>query len=87
MNAGMSRFIGNRGNYATALQVSADDYRLSFQLWFKRLPHGNEESMSINMEYTAGHETAYKLTFRADKANFSPEVPQQFSGLLSVTRI
>jgi hypothetical protein len=45
MNAGMSRFIGNRGNYATALQVSADDYRLSFQLWVKCLPHGNEESI------------------------------------------
>jgi len=29
MNAGMSRFIGSRGNYAAVLRVSADDYRIS----------------------------------------------------------
>jgi hypothetical protein len=29
MNAGMSRFIGSRGNYAAALRTSGDDYWIS----------------------------------------------------------
>lgn len=43
--------------------------------------------MQINMEDTAGHETVYKLTHRAAKANFSSECDSttltivQFAGL------
>jgi len=54
----------------SALGVSADDYRLSLQLWVKHLLHRNEEGIQINMEDTASHETVYKLAHRADKANF-----------------
>jgi len=53
----------------SALGVSAGDYRLALQLRVKRLLHRNEEGIQINMEDTAGHETAYKLAHRADKAN------------------
>jgi hypothetical protein len=45
MDAERSRFIGSRGNYTAALRVSADDYRLSLQLWVKRLLHRNEEGI------------------------------------------
>jgi len=71
MDAERSRFIGGRGNYAAALRVSADDYRLSLQLRVNRLLHRNEEGIQINMEDTASHERVYKLAHRADKANFS----------------
>jgi len=73
MYAERSRFIGSRGNYAAALGVSADDYRLSLQLRVKRLLHRNEEGIQINMEDTPSHKTEYKLAHRADKANFSSE--------------
>jgi len=63
--------MGSRGNYAAALRVSADDYRLSLQLRVKHLLHRNEEGIQINMEDTASHETAYKLAHGSDKANFS----------------
>ena len=53
MDAEMSRFIGSRGNYAAALGVYADDYRLSLQLRVKHLSHSNEEGIQINMENTA----------------------------------
>ena len=71
MNAARSRFIGGGGNYAAALRVSADDYRLSLQLWVKHLLHRNEEGIQINVKNTASHETAYKLAHRVDKANIS----------------
>jgi len=71
VDAERSRFIGSGGNYAAALRVSAHDYRLSLQFWVKRLLHGNEEGIQINMEDTASHETVYKLAHRVDKANFS----------------
>jgi len=73
MDAEGARFIGSRGNYAAALRVSADDYRLSLQFRVKHLLHRNEEGIQINMEYTASHETVYKLAHRADKANFSSD--------------
>jgi len=69
MDAERSSFIGSGGNYAAALRVSTDDYRLSLQLWVKHLLHRNEEGIQINVKNTAGHKTAYKLTHRADKAN------------------
>jgi len=69
MDAERPRFIGSRGNYAAALRVSADDYRLSLQLRVKRLLHRNEEGIQINIEDTASHKAAYKLAHRADKAN------------------
>jgi len=34
--------------------------------------------MQINMEDTAGHETAHKLAHRADKANFPLQKPLRF---------
>jgi hypothetical protein len=61
--------MGSRGNYAAALRVSTHDYRLSLQLWVKRLLHRNEEGIQISMEDTASHEAAYKLAHRAAKAN------------------
>jgi hypothetical protein len=71
MDVGVSCFVGSRGNYTAALRASADDYRLSLQLWVKHLLHRNEEGIEINMEDTASHKTAYKLAHGADKANFS----------------
>jgi len=73
MDAERARFIGSRGNYAAVHRVSADDYRLSLQVWVKRLLHRNEEGIQINMEDTASHETTYKLAHRVDKANFSAD--------------
>jgi len=73
-----------------AITATADDYRLSLQFWVKRLLHGNEEGIQINMEYTGSHETLYKLAHRADKANFSsksdPNNPRFCSTSLQPTR-
>jgi len=69
MDAERSRFIGSRGNYAAALRVSADDYRLPLQLWVKHLLHGSEEGIQINMEDTASHKIVYERAHRADKAH------------------
>ena len=63
--------MGNRGNYAATLGVSAHDCRLSLQLRVKHLLHRNEEGIQINVENTASHETVYKLAHKAAKANFS----------------
>jgi len=63
-------------------RVSADDYRLSLQLWVEHLLHRNEEGIQINMEDTASHETVYKLAHRADKANFSSERDSTFLGFV-----
>jgi hypothetical protein len=52
------RFTGSGSNYTAVLRVSADDYRLSLQLWVKRLLHRNEEGIQINMEDTASHGTS-----------------------------
>ena len=71
MDAERSRFIESGGNYAAVLGVSADDYRLSLQLWVKHLLHGNTEGIQVNMEDASNRETVYKLAHRADKANFS----------------
>jgi hypothetical protein len=73
MDAERSSFIRSRGNYAAALGVSTDNYRLSLERWFKRLLHGNEEGIQINMENTASHETVYKLAHRVDKANLQSQ--------------
>ena len=43
------------------LRVSADDYRLSLQIWVTHLLHRNEEGIQINTEDTPSHETVYKL--------------------------
>jgi len=71
VDAERSRFIRGRSNYAAALRVSADDYRLSLQIRVKHLLHRNEEGIQINMENTASHKIVYNLAHRADKANFS----------------
>jgi hypothetical protein len=71
MDAERSRFVGSRGNDAAVLRVSAHDYRLPLQLRVKRLLHGNEEGIQIDMENTTSHEAVYKLANRADRANFS----------------
>jgi len=71
MDAERSRFIGSGGNYAAALGVSADDYRLPLQLRVKHLLHRNEEGIQIDMEDTSSHKIVYKLAHRVDKANFS----------------
>jgi hypothetical protein len=60
--------------------VGADDYRLPFQRWVKRLLHRNEEGIRVNMERTPRHQTGYKLADRPDKADFPGDCYRMFLG-------
>jgi hypothetical protein len=38
-------FVGSGSYHTMSLRVSTNDYRLSLQLWVKRLLYGNEEGI------------------------------------------